>query len=98
MAEPFNKVPQRIGKQRRGHTRSRYFADEDHVSTVLLRALRKPVSRLDMSSCGLTAANERRGDDFESHLLGRTKVGRREVLNWTRRPSARLTGSACTAR
>ena len=27
----FNKVPQQIGKQRRGHTRSRYFADEDHV-------------------------------------------------------------------
>ena len=39
--ERFDKIPQRIGKQRRSHTRSRYFADEDHVSTVLLRVLKK---------------------------------------------------------
>ena len=38
--ERFNKIPQRIGKQCRGHTRSRYFADEDQVSAVLLHALR----------------------------------------------------------
>ena len=38
--ERFNKIPQRIGKQRRGHTHSRYFADQDQVSAVLLRALR----------------------------------------------------------
>ena len=38
--ERFDKIPQRIGKQRRGHTRSRYFADEDQVSAVLLHALR----------------------------------------------------------
>ena len=44
--ERFNKIPQRIGKQRRGHTRSRYFADEDRVSTVLLRALLEPGTRL----------------------------------------------------
>ena len=37
--ERFDKIPQRIGKQRRSHTRSRYFADEDQVSAVLLRAL-----------------------------------------------------------
>jgi len=37
--ERFNKISQRIGKQRRGHTRSRYFADEDQVSVVLLRVL-----------------------------------------------------------
>jgi len=37
--ERFNKIPQRIGKQCRGHTRSRYFADEDQVSAVLLHAL-----------------------------------------------------------
>jgi hypothetical protein len=36
--ERFNRVPQRIGKQRRGHTRSRYFADED-VFRRFLRAL-----------------------------------------------------------
>ena len=39
--ERFDKIPQRIGKQRRSHTRSRYFADEDRVSTVLLHALRR---------------------------------------------------------
>ena len=38
--ERFNKIPQRIGKQCRGHTRSRYFADEDQVSAVLLHAVR----------------------------------------------------------
>jgi hypothetical protein len=38
--ERFDKIPQRIGKQRGGHTRSRYLADEAHVSEVLLRALR----------------------------------------------------------
>jgi hypothetical protein len=37
--ERFNKIPQRIGKQCRGHTRSRYFADKDQVSAVLLHAL-----------------------------------------------------------
>ena len=37
--ERFDKIPQRIGKQRRSHTRPRYFADEDHVSAVLLHAL-----------------------------------------------------------
>jgi hypothetical protein len=36
--ERFDKIPQRIGKQRGGHTRSRYLADEAHVSEVLLRA------------------------------------------------------------
>jgi hypothetical protein len=37
--ERFDKIPQRIGKQRRSHTRPRYFADEDQVSAVLLHAL-----------------------------------------------------------
>jgi len=41
--ERFKKIPQRIGKQCRGHTRSRYFADEDQVSAVLLHALRKKI-------------------------------------------------------
>ncbi len=38
--ERFDKIPQRIWKQRGGHTCSRYFADEDQVSEVLLHALR----------------------------------------------------------
>ena len=38
--ERFDKIPQRIGKQRRSHTRSRYFADEDQALPVLLHALR----------------------------------------------------------
>jgi hypothetical protein len=37
--ERFDKIPQRIGKQRHSHTRSRYFADEDQVLPVLLHAL-----------------------------------------------------------
>jgi len=37
--ERSDKIPQPIWKQRRGHTRSRYFTDEDQVSEVLLRAL-----------------------------------------------------------
>ena len=37
--ERFNKIPQRIGKQCRGHTRSHYFADEDHVFGGFLHAL-----------------------------------------------------------
>ena len=37
--ERFDKIPQRIGKQRRSHTRPRYVADEDQVSAVLLHAL-----------------------------------------------------------
>src|SRR5436853_4894658 len=37
--ERFDKIPQRIGKQRRSHTRPRYFAKEEHVSAVLLHAL-----------------------------------------------------------
>jgi hypothetical protein len=40
--ERFNKIPQRIGKQCRGDTRSRYFADEDQVSAVLFHALSVP--------------------------------------------------------
>ena len=38
--ERLDKIPQRIGKQRRSHTGSRYFADEDQVLPVLLHALR----------------------------------------------------------
>jgi hypothetical protein len=38
--ERFDKIPQRLWKQRSGHTRSRYFADEDQVSAVLLHALK----------------------------------------------------------
>ena len=38
--ERSDKIPQRIGKQRRSHTHSRYFADEDQVLPVLLHALR----------------------------------------------------------
>jgi len=38
--ERFDEIPQRIWKQRDGHTRSRYLADEDQVSAVLLHALR----------------------------------------------------------
>ena len=37
--ERFDKIPQRIGRQRRSHTRPRYFADEDQVSAVLFHAL-----------------------------------------------------------
>src|ERR1700682_121847 len=36
----FDKIPQRIWKQRGGHTRPRYLADEDQGSEVLLRALK----------------------------------------------------------
>jgi hypothetical protein len=36
----FDKIPQRLWKQRSGHTGSRYLADEDQVSAVLLHALR----------------------------------------------------------
>jgi len=36
----LDKIPQRIWKQRGGHTRSRYLAEEDQVSEVLLHALR----------------------------------------------------------
>ena len=39
--ERFDKIPQRIWKQRGGHTCSRYFAEEDQVSEVLLHALSK---------------------------------------------------------
>ena len=38
--ERFDKIPQRIWKQRGGHTRPRYLADEDQGSEVLLHALR----------------------------------------------------------
>jgi hypothetical protein len=37
--ERFDNIPQRIWKQRGGHTRSRYLAHEDQVSEVLLHAL-----------------------------------------------------------
>ena len=37
--ERFDKIPQWIWKQRGGHTGSRYFADENQVSEVLLHAL-----------------------------------------------------------
>jgi hypothetical protein len=37
--ERFDKIPQRLWKQRSGHTRSRYLGDEDQVSAVLLHAL-----------------------------------------------------------
>jgi hypothetical protein len=40
--ERFDKMPQRIWKQRGGHACSRYLADEYHVSEVLLHALRSP--------------------------------------------------------
>ena len=33
--ERFDKIPQRIWKQRGGHTRSRYLADEDQASEVV---------------------------------------------------------------
>lgn len=36
----FDEIPQCIWKQRDGHTRSRYLADEGQVPEVLLRALR----------------------------------------------------------
>ena len=32
--ERFDQIPQRIWKQRGGHTRSRYVADEDQASEV----------------------------------------------------------------
>jgi hypothetical protein len=41
--ERFDKIPQRIWKQRGGHTRSRYLANEGQVSEVLLRALRERI-------------------------------------------------------
>jgi len=43
----FDKIPQRIWKQRGGHTCSRYFADEDQVSEVLLHAVLRLFSRFD---------------------------------------------------
>ena len=52
--ERFNKIPQRIGKQCRGHTRSRYFADEDQVSAVLLHALNGICDRLGASEVGFS--------------------------------------------
>ena len=39
--ERFHKIPQRIWKQRGGHACSRYFADGNQVSEVLLHALRQ---------------------------------------------------------
>ena len=39
--ERFDKIPQRIWKQRGGHTCSRYVADVGEVLEVLLRALKK---------------------------------------------------------
>jgi hypothetical protein len=38
--ERFHKIPQRVWKQRSGHACSRYFADRNRVSEVLLHALR----------------------------------------------------------
>jgi hypothetical protein len=38
-ARAVRRDPQRIWKQRDGHTRSRYLADEDQASAVLLHAL-----------------------------------------------------------
>ena len=38
--ERFDEISQRIWQQRGGHTASRYRAEEDQVSEVLLRALR----------------------------------------------------------
>ena len=38
-AEAVDQVPQRIWEQRGGHTRSRYLAEGDQVSEVLLHAL-----------------------------------------------------------
>jgi hypothetical protein len=37
--ERLDKIPQRIWTQRGGHDRSRYLAEEDQVSDVLLHAL-----------------------------------------------------------
>jgi len=48
--ERFYKIPQRIGKQGRSHTRPRYFADEDQGSAVLLHALR--LSAVPISTTG----------------------------------------------
>jgi hypothetical protein len=39
--ERFDKIPQRIWKQRDSHTSSRYLADEIQVSEVLLQALKR---------------------------------------------------------
>ena len=36
--ERFDKIPQRIGKQRSSHTRSRYFADEDGFGGFVTRS------------------------------------------------------------
>ena len=68
--ERFNKIPRRIGKQRRGHTRSRYFADEDQVSVVLLRALRfHPSAKL---RCECTPVNwHQRRPGAQPHSLRR---------------------------
>jgi hypothetical protein len=44
--ERFDKIPQRIWKQRGGHACSRYLADEAQVSEVLLHALRNKLLRL----------------------------------------------------
>ena len=48
--EGFDKIPQRIWKQRGGHTSSRYCHEVDQVSEVLLHALRNaaghPISLL----------------------------------------------------
>ena len=38
--ERFDKIPQRIWKQRGGHNRSHYPAEEDQMSEVLLHAFR----------------------------------------------------------
>ena len=35
------RIPQRLWKQRSGHSRLRYFADSDQVPAVLLHALRR---------------------------------------------------------
>ena len=42
----FDKIPQRIWKQHGGHVCSRYLADEDQVSEVLLHALTKSRQQL----------------------------------------------------
>ena len=46
-----DQIPQRIWKQRSGHTRSRYLADEDRASEVLLHALRKKSLCTSVSLC-----------------------------------------------
>jgi hypothetical protein len=52
----FDKIPQRIWKQRGGHTCLRYLADEDQVSEVLLHAL-KPKAYFPASSSFSFASN-----------------------------------------